>query len=149
MSTDSTLLRRLLSFVRPYSSRLIAGSLCLAMVSIIEPLVVVVFSRIIDRGFTGGVNVSGATGALTQSQLAKGFLAPLTQWLDTVPVLWFPVFLVIAFALRSIANFLGDVALHWVSSRVVFDCAAPLLRTYLCCQRRFLTKTPPLHSAQK
>jgi ATP-binding cassette, subfamily B, bacterial MsbA len=121
MSTDSTLLRRLLSFVRPYGSRLIAGSLCLAIVSIIEPLVVIVFSRIIDRGFTGGANVSGTTGALTQSQLAKGFLAPLTQWLDTVPVLWFPVFLVIAFAFRSIANFLGDVALHWVSSRVVFD----------------------------
>jgi ATP-binding cassette, subfamily B, bacterial MsbA len=121
MSTDSDLLKRLLTFVRPYSSRLLAGSFCLAMVSVIEPLIVIVFSRIIDRGFAGGASPTGATNPLTQSQLAKSFLAPLTQWLDSVPVLWFPVFLVIVFAFRSTANFLGDVALHWVSSRVVFD----------------------------
>jgi ATP-binding cassette, subfamily B, bacterial MsbA len=121
MSTDSNLLKRLLAFVRPYTSRLIAGAFCLALVSVIEPLVMIVFSRIIDRGFVGAANVTNPTSIVVQSQLSSGILGPLTQWLDSLPVLLFPVFLVIAFVLRSISNFVGDVALHWVSSRVVFD----------------------------
>jgi ATP-binding cassette, subfamily B, bacterial MsbA len=121
MISDASLLKRLVAFVLPYRGRLIAGSLCLAFVSLIEPLVMIVFSRIIDRAFvveTGATATKVVTG---QSQLAQSFFAPFMAWLDTIPVLWFPALLVVAFALRSVANFAGDVALHWVSSRVVFD----------------------------
>ncbi|TAG06165.1 MAG: ATP-binding cassette domain-containing protein [Betaproteobacteria bacterium] len=123
MTNDRTLLRRLLSFVRPYRARLVGGALCLAVVSLVEPLVMIVFARIIDRAFTpgGGAALASGTMPVAQSQLAQSFLSPITSWLDTLPVLMFPALLVLVFAIRSIANFAGDVALHWVSSRVVFD----------------------------
>jgi ATP-binding cassette, subfamily B, bacterial MsbA len=124
MTSDTALLKRLFAYVRPYRARLVAGALCLAVVSLIEPVVMIVFSRIIDRAFVPEASTAGASAksvGVTQSQLSQSFFAPLTQWLDAMPVMWFPAVLVAAFALRSVANFLGDVALHWVSSRVVFD----------------------------
>ena len=58
-----------------------------------------------------------AQSALSQSAV----FAWLSSVLDALPIMWFPFLLVAMFALRGAANFLGDLALHWVSSRVVFD----------------------------
>jgi len=112
--------RRLLALAKPYRGRLLGGMLMLAIVSLLEPLISIAFSRILDRAFVadGG---AAATQLAQQSALTKSFLAPVTNVLDSLPVLWFPLLLVAVFALRGLANFLGDLALHWVSSRVVLD----------------------------
>ena len=94
----------------------------LALVSLLEPVISIAFSRILDRAFVAeGAEkaAASATNPLTQSALTQSFLAPLTSALDALPILWFPLLLVAIFALRGIANFLGDLALHWVASRVV------------------------------
>ena len=96
----------------------------LALVSLLEPVISIAFSRILDRAFVaeGAAKAAASpTNPLTQSALTQSFLAPLTSALDALPILWFPLLLVAIFALRGIANFLGDLALHWVASRVVFD----------------------------
>ena len=96
----------------------------LALVSLLEPVISIAFSRILDRAFVAEGAAKAAalpTNPLTQSALTQSFLAPLTSALDALPILWFPLLLVAIFALRGIANFLGDLALHWVASRVVFD----------------------------
>jgi ATP-binding cassette, subfamily B, bacterial MsbA len=116
--------RRLLNYAKPYRGRLVAGTLLLALVSLLEPLISIAFAQILDRGFAseGSGNVgAGVASAMNQSALAKGFLAPVSALLQGIPILWFPVLLVAIFALRGIANFLGDLALHWVASRVVLD----------------------------
>ena len=96
----------------------------LAVVSLVEPVISIAFSRILDRAFVAeGAAKAASTVAnpLPQSALTQSFLAPLTNALDAIPILWFPLLLVAIFALRGIANFVGDLALHWVASRVVFD----------------------------
>ena len=96
----------------------------LAVVSLVEPVISIAFSRILDRAFVvEGATKTAATAVnpLSQSALTQSFLAPLTNALDAIPILWFPLLLVAIFALRGVANFLGDLALHWVASRVVFD----------------------------
>lgn len=123
-SNDFQRYRRLLNYAKPYRGRLVAGTLLLALVSLLEPLISIAFAQILDRGFAGdgaGGTGTGAASAMNQSALAKGFLAPVTELLQSVPILWFPALLVAIFALRGVANFLGDLALHWVASRVVLD----------------------------
>ena len=98
----------------------------LALVSLIEPVITIAFSRILDRAFVAEKGVAAATQAVTmvpaQSALSQSAVfAWLSSVLDALPILWFPFLLVAIFALRGAANFLGDLALHWVSSRVVFD----------------------------
>ena len=90
----------------------------LAFVSLTEPVITIAFSRILDRAFVA----EKASVAVSQSALSQSALfAWLSSALDALPILWFPFLLVAIFALRGAANFLGDLALHWVSSRVVFD----------------------------
>ncbi|MBL8310151.1 MAG: ATP-binding cassette domain-containing protein [Burkholderiales bacterium] len=113
--------RRLLEIARPYRARLLAGLLMLALVSLTEPVLMIAFSRILDRGFSHATSGAGGASLVAPSALTQSIFAPLTNLLDQVPVLWFPLFLVGVFAVRGAANFLGDIALHWVSSRVVFD----------------------------
>ena len=95
----------------------------LALVSLLEPVISIAFSRILDRAFVaeGAAKAASVGNPLAPSALTQSFLAPLTNALDQLPILWFPLLLVVIFALRGIANFLGDLALHWVASRVVFD----------------------------
>jgi subfamily B ATP-binding cassette protein MsbA len=123
-TTDFARYRRLLGYAKPYRGRLIAGTLMLALVSLVEPVITIAFSRILDRAFVAEGTVKAAATVshpLAQSALTQSFLAPLTNALDAIPILWFPLLLVAIFALRGTANFLGDLALHWVASRVVFD----------------------------
>ncbi len=126
MVTDFQRYKRLLRYAKPYRGRLIAGMVMLALVSLIEPVITIAFSRILDRAFvsektvaavTQGVAMMPAQSALSQSAV----FAWLSSVLDALPILWFPFLLVAIFTLRGAANFLGDLALHWVSSRVVFD----------------------------
>lgn len=119
--TDFQRYRRLLNYAKPYRGRLIAGTLLLALVSLLEPLISIAFAQILDRGFAADGAGAGVASAMNQSALAKGFLAPVTSLLHGIPILWFPALLVAIFALRGVANFLGDLALHWVASRVVLD----------------------------
>ena len=126
MVTDFQRYKRLLRYVKPYRGRLIAGMLMLALVSLTEPVITIAFSRILDRAFVAEKTVAAVTqGAAmmpAQSALSQSAVfAWLSSMLDALPILWFPFLLVAIFALRGIANFLGDLALHWVSSRVVFD----------------------------
>ena len=126
MVTDFQRYKRLLRYVKPYRGRLIAGMLMLALVSLTEPVITIAFSRILDRAFVAEKTVAAVTqGAAmmpAQSALSQSAVfAWLSSVLDALPILWFPFLLVAIFALRGIANFLGDLALHWVSSRVVFD----------------------------
>ena len=113
--------RRLLSYARPYRGRLLAGMAMLAAVSLVEPLIQVAFSQILDRAFMADAGAGATGGVAIQSALAKGFLGPVTALLQAIPILWFPALLVSLFAVRSAANFAGDLALHWVASRVVCD----------------------------
>lgn len=115
--------RRLLTYVRPYRGRLLAGMAMLAAVSLVEPLIQVAFSQILDRAFIvdAAAGANAVASLAGQSALAKGFLGPVTAVLLAIPILWFPALLVGLFAVRSAANFVGDLALHWVASRVVFD----------------------------
>jgi ABC-type multidrug transport system fused ATPase/permease subunit len=115
--------RRLLTHVRPYRGRLLAGMAMLAAVSLVEPLIQVAFSQILDRAFIvdAAAGANAVASLAGQSALAKGFLGPVTAVLLAIPILWFPALLVGLFAVRSAANFVGDLALHWVASRVVFD----------------------------
>ena len=98
----------------------------LALVSLTEPVITIAFARILDRAFVAEKGVAAATQAAAmvpaQSVLSQSAVfAWLSSVLDALPILWFPFLLVAIFALRGAANFLGDLALHWVSSRVVFD----------------------------
>ncbi len=135
MVTDFQRYKRLLGYAKPYRSRLIAGMLMLALVSLIEPVITIAFSQILDRAFVPdaglvtpqlisgvAVPVSPVAALPMQSALAKSpFFSGLTDLLRGLPIMWFPLLLVAIFAVRGAANFLGDLALHWVSSRVVFD----------------------------
>ncbi len=126
MVTDFQRYKRLLRYAKPYRGRLIAGMLMLALVSLTEPVITIAFSRILDRAFVAEKTVAVATQGVAmvpvQSALSQSAVfAWLSSVLDALPILWFPFLLVAIFALRGAANFLGDLALHWVSSRVVFD----------------------------
>ena len=126
MVTDFQRYKRLLGYTKPYRGRLIAGMLMLALVSLTEPVITIAFARILDRAFVAEKGVAAATQAAAmvpaQSVLSQSAVfAWLSSVLDALPILWFPFLLVAIFALRGAANFLGDLALHWVSSRVVFD----------------------------
>ena len=126
MVTDFQRYKRLLRYAKPYRGRLIAGMLMLALVSLIEPVITIAFSRILDRAFVAEKSVAAVTQGVamvpSQSALSQSAVfAWLSSVLDALPILWFPFLLVAIFALRGAANFLGDLALHWVSSRVVFD----------------------------
>ena len=132
MVTDFQRYKRLLRYAKPYRGRLIAGMVMLALVSLIEPVITIAFSQILDRAFVPEVSAAvasqgapapaQATSIPMQSALSQSALfAGLSGWLRTMPIMWFPFLLVLIFALRGAANFLGDLALHWVSSRVVFD----------------------------
>ena len=126
MVTDFQRYKRLLGYTKPYRGRLTAGMLMLALVSLTEPVITIAFSRILDRAFVAEKGVAAATQAATmlpaQSALSQSAVfAWLSSVLDALPIMWFPFLLVAIFALRGAANFLGDLALHWVSSRVVFD----------------------------
>jgi ATP-binding cassette, subfamily B, bacterial MsbA len=120
MVTDFQRYKRLLRYAKPYRGRLIAGMLMLALVSLIEPVITIAFSQILDRAFVptnAPISAIPMQSVLTQSAVFAG----LSVWLRSMPIMWFPFLLVLIFALRGAANFLGDLALHWVSSRVVFD----------------------------
>jgi ATP-binding cassette, subfamily B, bacterial MsbA len=138
--SDRALIRRLLSYVKPYRGKLIGASVLLALVSLVEPLILLVFHRILDRAFVAGKETVAATSVSAQGQLAQGVLGSTIQWLDAFPVAWFPVFIIVMFAFRSICNFLGDVALHWVSSRVVFDVRTDTFRKMLRLPMRFFDR---------
>ena len=132
MVTDFQRYKRLLRYAKPYRGRLIAGMLMLALVSLLEPVITIAFSQILDRAFVPEVSVATAAQGMSapaattavpmQSALSQSALfAGLSGWLRALPIMWFPFLLVAIFALRGAANFVGDLALHWVSSRVVFD----------------------------
>ncbi len=139
-ATDGALIARLLGYVKPYRGKLVGAASLLALVSLIEPLILLVFSRILDRAFVVGAGASTVSPASPQGQLAQGVLAPLVAWLDRFPVAWMPVFIVAMFVFRSICNFLGDVALHWVSSRVVYDVRLDTFRKMLRLPMRFFDR---------
>lgn len=129
MVTDFQRYRRLLRYATPYRGRLIAGMMMLALVSLLEPVITIAFSQILDRAFVPELSIAApvagtaaATATATQSVLLQSSLfSGLSALLRALPIMWFPILLVAIFALRGAANFVGDLALHWVSSRVVFD----------------------------
>ena len=129
MVTDFQRYRRLLRYATPYRGRLIAGMMMLALVSLLEPVITIAFSQILDRAFVPELSIAApvagtaaATATATQSVLLQSSLfSGLSALLRALPIMWFPFLLVAIFALRGAANFVGDLALHWVSSRVVFD----------------------------
>jgi ATP-binding cassette, subfamily B, bacterial MsbA len=135
--SDGALIRRLFGYVVPYRSKLIGAATLLAMVSLIEPFILLVFGRIVDRAFVGAAT---ATVTAPQGQLAQSFLAPMIAWFDQWPVAWFPLFVVAMFVFRSVCNFLGDIALHWVSSRVVFDVRVDTFTKMLRLPMRFFDR---------
>lgn len=139
-SSDRALVTRLLRYVRPYRGKLTAAALLLATVSLVEPLILVVFSRIVDRAFAKPVDSEAGVAGTAQGKLAESLLAPLVEWLDRFPVTWFPIFIVLIFSFRAICNFAGDVALHWVSSRVVFDVRVDTFKKMLCLPMRFFDR---------
>lgn len=123
MVTDFQRYKRLLRFTKPYRGRLVSGMLMLALVSLIEPVITIAFSQILDRAFVPEVSAAAPAAAIPmQSALMQSSLfSGLSGLLRALPIMWFPFLLVAIFALRGAANFLGDLALHWVASRVVFD----------------------------
>ncbi len=135
------MIARLFGYVKPYRGKLVAAAVLLALVSLVEPLILLVFSRILDRAFVAGSGTAAASAAPVQGQLAQSVLAPVVQWLDSFPVTWFPIFVVAMFAFRSICNFLGDVALHWVSSRIVYDVRGDTFRKMLRLPMRFFDRS--------
>ncbi len=137
--TDRALIARLLTYVKPYRAKLIGASMLLALVSLVEPFVLLVFGRIVDRAFVGA-SASATPGVSTQGKLAESFAAPLIHWLDQWPVMWFPLFIVAMFVFRSICNFFGDLALHWVSSRIVYDVRTDTFSKMLRLPMRFFDR---------
>jgi ABC-type multidrug transport system fused ATPase/permease subunit len=134
---DRALIARLLAYVRPYRGKLTGAALLLALVSLVEPLILLVFHRIVDRAFAKPVDAGANMPIAAQGKLAEGVLAPAVEWLDRFPVTWFPIFIVVMFSFRAICNFAGDVALHWVSSRVVFDVRVDTFKKMLRLPMRF------------
>jgi ATP-binding cassette, subfamily B, bacterial MsbA len=137
---DRVLIRRLLGYVKPYRGKLIGAAGLLALVSLVEPLILLVFHRIVDRAFAKG-DVVATNAVAAHGQLAQSVLAPVVEWLNRFPVTWFPVFVVAMFVFRAICNFAGDVALHWVSSRVVFDVRVDTFKKMLRLPMRFFDRS--------
>lgn len=137
---DRALIARLLAYVRPYRGKLTGAALLLALVSLVEPLILLVFHRIVDRAFAKPVDAGANMPIAAQGKLAEGVLAPVVEWLDRFPVTWFPIFIVVMFSFRAICNFAGDVALHWVSSRVVFDVRVDTFKKMLRLPMRFFDR---------
>ncbi|MGL4232584.1 MAG: ABC transporter ATP-binding protein [Casimicrobium sp.] len=138
--SDRALIARLLAYVKPYRAKLIGASLLLALVSLVEPFILLVFGRIVDRAFVGASATSAVTGVSAQGQLTQSFAGPLIAWLDSWPVTWFPLFIVAMFVFRSVCNFFGDLALHWVSSRVVYDVRTDTFSKMLRLPMRFFDR---------
>jgi ATP-binding cassette, subfamily B, bacterial MsbA len=146
--SDRALIRRLLAYVKPYRGKLVGAATLLALVSLVEPFILLVFGRIVDRAFAKGDAVA-ANAVVVQGQLAQSVLAPVVEWLNRFPVTWFPIFVVLMFAFRSVCNFVGDVALHWVSSRVVFDVRVDTFKKMLRLPMRFFDKNAAAELASK
>jgi ATP-binding cassette, subfamily B, bacterial MsbA len=138
--SDGALIRRLFGYVGPYRGKLVGAATLLAMVSLVEPFILLVFGRIVDRAFVGAGATGAAAFAAPQGQLAQSSIAPLIAWFDQWPVTWFPLFIVAMFVFRSVCNFLGDIALHWVSSRVVFDVRVDTFTKMLRLPMRFFDR---------
>lgn len=139
-NNDRALIARLLAYVRPYRGKLTGAALLLALVSLVEPLILVVFHQIVDRAFTKPVNTGTGAPISAQGKLAESVLSPLVEWLDRFPVTWFPILIVLLFLFRALCNFAGDVALHWVSSRVVFDVRVDTFKRMLRLPMRFFDR---------
>jgi ATP-binding cassette, subfamily B, bacterial MsbA len=139
--SDRALIRRLLTYVKPYRGKLVGAAGLLALVSLVEPLILLVFHRIVDRAFAKtGDALTNVSAAAMQGQVSQGVLAPVVEWLNQFPVTWFPVFIIVMFAFRSVCNFAGDVALHWVSSRVVLDVRVDTFKKMLRLPVRFFDR---------
>ncbi len=135
---------RLLGYVHPYRWRLVGAALALACVSLLEPLITIAFSQIIDRGFAAGAESASRTSmAAPTGAIAQSFLAPVVELLAQLPVLAFPLLLVLIFALRGLANFVGDAGLHWVASRVVCDIRCMTFAHLLRLPAAFFDRHPP------
>jgi subfamily B ATP-binding cassette protein MsbA len=138
--SDRALIGRLLAYVQPYRGKLIGAAGLLALVSLVEPLILLVFHRIVDRAFAKGDAAANVSAAATQGQLAQSVLAPVVDWLNQFPVAGLPIFVVALFVFRAVCNFAGDVALHWVSSRVVFDVRVDTFKRMLRLPMRFFDR---------
>jgi subfamily B ATP-binding cassette protein MsbA len=138
--SDRALIGRLLAYVQPYRGKLIGAAGLLALVSLVEPLILLVFHRIVDRAFAKGDATANVSAAATQGQVAQSVLAPVVDWLNQFPVTGLPIFVVALFVFRAVCNFAGDVALHWVSSRVVFDVRVDTFKRMLRLPMRFFDR---------
>jgi len=92
--TGHQLYLRLLGYVRPYWRQFAASLLGLAVVAATEP----------------------AIPALVKPMLDQGFVAR-----DPTGVVWMPLALIGLFVVRGLGDVVGDVAIAWVSGRVVLD----------------------------
>ncbi len=109
--------RRLLGYVKPYRGIFAIAIIALLVEALVQPVLPLVFQRLLDGAFTG--DAQSAPKVLSLPNL--GILGWAQAWLAQLPILWLPVFVVVMFVVRGLANFMGDYLMHWVGNKVVAD----------------------------
>ncbi len=117
MSADAALFRRLLRYTKPYRGVFVISIAALLCEAMVQPMLALIFERLIDGGFGGAAKNAPHVSALG----SIGLIAQLQAWLRQMPIGWLPAFVVAMFAVRGLMSFVGDYLMHWVGNKVVMD----------------------------
>jgi ATP-binding cassette, subfamily B, bacterial MsbA len=141
--TSLPLYRRLLGESKPYRGVFGLAVLMLLVVALTEPLLPIIFQRLLDGAFQQQTPTLPTSGALAAAY------ASLQASLRAIPLHWLPGLVVLAFLVRGIANYLGDYALSWVGNRVVMDMRSRLFEHVLRLPTRFFDQSATANLVSK
>src|SRR5512135_3457496 len=108
--TSSQLYLRLLGYVKPYWRAFALSILGMAVTAATEPLLPALLKPMLDGTFVHK---------------------------DDTVIKWTPVFILVIFALRGVAGFVGTYAIGWVGNKVVMDLREEMFRKLLALPTRF------------
>jgi len=83
-----------------------------------------------------GIVVAAATEPLLPA-LLKPFLDGTFVHKDSAVMTWAPIFILVIFFVRGLAGFVGSLAIHWVSNKVVMDLRAEMFAKLLSLPTRY------------
>lgn len=102
---------RLLNYVRPYWVAFLVALVCMALASIVEPVLPAMMKELLDSGFAK----------------AQG------EW----DWLYYPLIIIGVFIARAILGFIGDYAMSWVSNQVVMELRQAMFERLLLLPNRY------------
>lgn len=114
--------RRLFSFVKPHKWGLLASTLAFLLASATEPLIPILLTKVLDKGFTSELSF---------------------------PIWMVPIALIALFAARGLFTFCGSYLLSRVASRTVLDVRTALIQSLIRADARLYARVSPAEAVSK